>query len=134
MKKRIINYVCVGLLAVSLASFAAIEGGNVLRKLGDGTVVVNTTTLCPDVKGYKGATPVEVYFKNNKIVKVVPLANKETPRFFQKVKDGLLSKWNGMSASKAAKTDVDGATGATYSSRAVKANVKAAAAYYKSHK
>lgn len=119
---------------VSTIAFAATSGDNVMRKQNDGTYVVNTTSLCANVKGYRGATPLEVHFKNNKIVKIVALANRETPRYFQKVKTSLLDKWNGMTASKACKADIDGATGATFSSKAVKANVKAAAAYYKKNK
>lgn len=124
----------VAALMVSTIAFAATNGSDVMRWLGDGTYVVNTTSLCPNVKGYRGATPLEVHIKSNKIIKVVALDNRETPRYFQKVKTSLLDKWNGMTASKAAKTDVDGVTGATFSSKAVKANVKAAATYYKKHK
>ena len=87
------------------------------------------------MKGFKGATPVEVYIKNNKVVKVVPLANHESPRYFNTVKQNLLPKFEGMKVAKAAKAEqVDGATGATFSSRAIKANVAAAVAYYKKNK
>lgn len=119
---------------VSSLAFAAAKGDDVMRKQNDGTYVVNTSSLCANVRGFKGATPLEVHFKGNKIVKVVALANRETPRYFQKVKSELLAKWNGMTASKAAKADVDGVTGATFSSKAVKANVQAAAQYYKKNK
>lgn len=132
-RKQVLGYVVAALLVSTLA-FAAKSGGDVMRKLSDGTYVVNTTSLCANVKGYRGATPLEVHFKNNKIVKVVALANRETPRYFQKAKTGLQDKWNGMSASKAAKADVDGVTGATFSSKAIMANVKAAANYYKKNK
>ena len=106
-----------------------------MYKQADGTYVVNTTTLTPNVKGFKGATPVEVYIKNNKVVKVVPLPNHESPRYFNTVKENLLPKFEGMKVTKAAKAEqVDGATGATFSSRAIKANVAAAVAYYKKNK
>ena len=106
-----------------------------MYKQADGTYVVNTTTLTPNVKGFKGATPVEVYIKNNKVVKVVPLANHESSRYFNTVKQNLLPKFEGMKVAKAAKAEqVDGATGATFSSRAIKANVAAAVAYYKKNK
>ena len=68
----------------------------------------------------------------NKVVKVVPLRNQESPQFFSKVTSGLVPKFAGKSLT-AAQT-VDGVSGATYSSRAVKANVAAAIAYYKKHK
>lgn len=108
------------------------KGDNVMTKQKDGTYVVNTTTLASNVRGYVGATPLEVYIKKNKVVKVVALPNKETPKIFAKVKSGMLPKYAGKKTS--AVSSVDGVTGATYSSKAVKANVEAAVKYYKTHK
>lgn len=93
-----------------------------------------TTTLAKDVKGFGGATPLKLYFKGNKLVNVESLPNKETPDFFNRVKTTLLPKWRGMKASKAATAEVDGVTGATYSSKAVKENVKRGVKYYMKHK
>lgn len=123
--------------AVTLVSGAALaagksKGDNVMTKQKDGTYVVNTTTLASNVRGYVGATPLEVYIKKNKVVKVVALPNKETPKIFAKVKSGMLPKYAGKKTS--AVSAVDGVTGATYSSKAVKANVEAAVKYYKAHK
>lgn len=123
--------------AVTLVSGAALaagksKGDNVMTKQKDGTYVVNTTTLASNVRGYLGATPLEVYIKKNKVVKVVALPNKETPKVFAKVKSGMLPKYAGKKTS--AVSSVDGVTGATYSSKAVKANVEAAVKYYKAHK
>lgn len=123
--------------AVTLVSGAALaagksKGDNVMTKQKDGTYVVNTTTLASNVRGYVGATPLEVYIKKNKVVKVVALPNKETPKIFAKVKSGMLPKYAGKKTS--AVSSVDGVTGATYSSKAVKANVEAAVKYYKTHK
>jgi len=106
----------------------------VMTKQADGTYVVNTTTLAKDVRGFRGATPLNIYIKNNKVVKVEALANQETPNFFNKVKQGLLQKWNGMKVSKASTANVDGVTGATFSSKAVKENVKRGIKYYMAHK
>lgn len=102
----------------------------VMSKAPDGTYIVNTTTLCKDVRGFRGNTPLTIHIKRGKIVEIKPLANKETPNFFNKVKQGLLNKWDGMKASKAATVQVDGVTGATFSSKAVKENVKRGIAYY----
>ena len=44
--------------------------------------IVNTVTIASDVKGFKGATPLEVYFEGGKILKVVALPNRDTPDFF----------------------------------------------------
>ena len=64
---------------------------------------LTTTSLTPNVKGFKGATPLEVYIKNNKVVKVEALPNRESPKFFDRVKQVLLPKFNGMKVAKAAK-------------------------------
>ena len=134
MKKQIFAVSMTVLLATGVA-FAAIQQEQVMYKQADGTYVVNTTSLTPNVKGFKGATPLEVYIKNNKVVKVEALPNRESPKFFDRVKQVLLPKFNGMKVAKAAKAQTgDGATGATYSSRAVKENVAAAVAYYKKNK
>ena len=46
----------------------------------------------------------------------------------------MLNKWNGMSVKKVATTKVDGVTGATFSSNAVRENVKRGVNYYLKHK
>ncbi|MDD7318135.1 MAG: FMN-binding protein [Prevotellaceae bacterium] len=107
---------------------------DVMVRQSDGSYVVNTTTLAKDVIGFRGNTPLKLYIKDNKIIKVEPLPNHETPSFFDKVKKGLLSKWCGMKVSKVSATEMDGVTGATFSSKAVKENVKRGAKYYMKHK
>ena len=64
-----------------MTAFIQVYADDVMRKEKDGTYVVNTTTLADDVKGYIESTPVEVYIKKNKIVKVVLLKNQETPKY-----------------------------------------------------
>lgn len=136
MKKKVFMF--AALLLMSMASTMVAKGkftnDNVMSKQSDGTYVVNTTTLAKDVKGFKGNTPLKIYIKSNKIVKIEPLANRESPNFLAKVKQGLLCKWYGMKASKASTTQVDGVTGATFSSKAVKENVKRGAKYYVKNK
>lgn len=136
MKKKVFMF--AALLLMSMASTMVAKGkftnDNVMSKQSDGTYVVNTTTLAKDVKGFKGNTPLKIYIKSNKIVKIEPLTNRESPNFFAKVKQGLLCKWYGMKASKASTTQVDGVTGATFSSKAVKENVKRGAKYYVKNK
>ncbi|MBR4722077.1 MAG: FMN-binding protein, partial [Muribaculaceae bacterium] len=75
MKKTIIALTLMG--AVATASAA----DSVITKQKDGTVVVNTTTIASDVRGFKGATPVKIYIKKGKVMKVEALPNKETPRY-----------------------------------------------------
>jgi electron transport complex protein RnfG len=100
----------------------------------NGTYIVNTTTLGKDVVGYVGTTPLKIYIKKNKIVKIEALKNQETPKYWAKVKRQLLTKWDGMKVKDALKQQVDGVTGATFSSDAVKENVRLGLEYYKAHK
>lgn len=130
MKKQILTFAALAIINAT-AIFAA-DNDKVMQKLNDGTYVVNTTTLAADVRGFKGATPLEVHIKKDKIVKVVALKNKETPRYFSRVEKEMLPKYGKRKISKA--SEVDGVTGATFSSRAVKANVEAALKYYKANK
>ena len=123
------------LLSVLLAvAFVTASAQDVMRKEKDGTYVVNTTTLAHDVEGYNGPTPVEVYIKKNKIVKVVPLKSQEGPKYVAKVKKNMLPKYEQMNVKKGTVQDVDAVTGATFTSKAVQENIRRAVAYYKKHK
>ena len=119
------------LLAVA---FITASAQDVMRKEKDGTYVVNTTTLAQDVDGYNGPTPVEVYIKKNKIVKVVVLKSQEGPKYTARVKKEMLPKYDGMSVKKGTVQDVDAVTGATFTSKAVQENIRRAVAYYKKNK
>ena len=136
MKKRILIFAAMLSMGMGSSMIATTQSSNseVVTKAADGTYIVNTTTLCKDVKGFRGNTPLSIHIKKGKIVEIKPLANKETPNFFNKVKQGLLNKWDGMKASKAATVQVDGVTGATFSSKAVKENVKRGIASYLKNK
>ncbi|MCK8620807.1 FMN-binding protein [Prevotella sp. E13-27] len=120
------------LLAATLQS-AAPQKDNVMTK-EDGMYVVNTTTLGKNVIGYVSATPVKIYIKKDKIVKVEALKNEETPKYMARVKKNLLNKWDGMKVKDAQKMEVDGVTGATFTSDAIKENIKLGLDYYKKHK
>ena len=123
------------LLSVLLAvAFVTASAQDVMRKEKDGTYIVNTTTLAQDVEGYNGPTPVEVYIKKNKIVKVVPLKSQEGPKYVAKVKKDMLPKYEQMNVKKGTVQDVDAVTGATFTSQAVQENIRRAVAYYKNHK
>ena len=121
-------------MAGSMIATTRSSHSEVMTKEADGTYIINTTTLCKDVQGFRGNTPLSIYIKKGKIVEIKSLANKETPNYFNKVKQGLLNKWNGMKASKAATVQIDGVTGATFSSKAVKVNVKPGIDYSQKHK
>lgn len=119
------------MLTMTLLSAAPANDTMVKEK---GTYIVNTTTLGKDVVGYVGTTPLKIYIKKNKIVKIEALKNQETPKYWAKVKRQLLTKWDGMKVKDALKQQVDGVTGATFSTDAVKENVRLGLEYYKAHK
>lgn len=136
MKKRI--FILAALLSTgligSMTATTKSSHSEIMTKEADGSYIINTTTLGKDVRGFRGNTPLSIHINKGKIIDIKPLANQETPKFFNKVKQGLLNKWNGMKVSKAASVQVDGVTGATFSSKAVKENVKRGIAYYLKHK
>lgn len=127
--KRII---CIAFVVLALMSATTQDTAVMTQEKG--VYVVNTTTLAADVEGYVGATPLKIYIKKNKILRIEALKNQETPKYFLKVKKQLLPQWNGMTVKKALKADVDGVTGATFSSDAVKENVKRGLQYYQKNK
>lgn len=118
--------------ALLLLTSGMAVGDSVIVKEG-ATTVVNTTTLTKDVRGFRGPTPVKIYIKGNKIQKIEPLKNQESPKFFARAKT-ILTKFEGKSVSKAAKLEVDAKTGATFSTKALIKNVQTGAKYYKAHK
>lgn len=122
----------IAILATGLLVMSFMPADGIMYKEGKATVV-NTTSLGKDIKGFKGQTPLKVYIENDKVVKIEALKNQETPKFFARAKT-LLSQYEGKSASKSAKLKVDGVSGATYSSKALKQNVELALKYYKKHK
>lgn len=118
-----------------MAAFVTAEAQQVMRKEKDGTYIVNTTTIANDVEGYAGPTPVEVYIKKNKIVKVVPLKTMDGPKYVAKVKNQMLTKYEGMKVDKKNPLPkVDGVTGATFTSDAMREHINRAIAYYQKHK
>lgn len=122
------------LIALMLMGAMSAQADDVMRKEKDGTYVVNTTTLAQDVEGYNGPTPVEVYIKKNKIVKVVPLKTMDGVKYVAKVKKGMLTKYEGAKIKKGVVPEVDGVTGATFTSDAMKENIRRAIDYYFKHK
>lgn len=120
-------------LAVSVASMAQEQKKEepVMTKEKGGVYIINTTTLC-DTKGYKSPTPLKVTVKKDKVESVEALPNMETPKYFRRISEELLPKFVGMKFEESEK--VDALTGATMSSNAVKANMKAAYDYYKKNK
>ena len=130
MKKMMI--VCAALAAVMVLTSAK-QSDDVMVK-ENGAYVVNTTQLGKNVDGYVGPTPLKVYIRKNKIEKIEFLPNQETPKYWNAAKKHMQNKWDGMKVSKVKTTEVDGRTGATFSSNAIKENVKLAVEYCEKNK
>lgn len=96
----------------------------------DGSITVNTTELGKGITGYAGPTPVEITIKDDKIQKITPLSNQETPEFFGALRNSdLFESLDGKSLQEALNTKIDGISGATYSSNAVIDNIKMGIGY-----
>lgn len=126
-------FIACSVLLMSLVLMSAKKNDNIMVK-EKGVYIVNTTTLAKDVIGYEGPTPLKVYIKAGKIQKVEFLENNETPKYWNAVKNHMQNKWDGMTVKDAKTKEVDGRTGATFSSDAVKKNVKLAVEYYEKNK
>ena len=122
------------LLAMFLLCGLTAQADDVMKKEKDGTYIVNTTTLAQDVEGYNGPTPLEIHIKKNKIVKVVLLKSMETPKYNARIKKDMLPKYENQKLTKNKGVEVDGVTGATFTSDAVKENVRRGVEYYWKHK
>lgn len=117
-----------GMLAVVDKGHWSVSAANG-KQLGS---VISSEPFAAGVKGFNGPTPVFVAIGTDGVVKgIVALDNDETPSFFTRLEEaGLFNKWNGKKAAEAAQLEVDAVSGATFSSRAVIENVKAALARY----
>jgi len=132
MNRKIVT---MGLVMAAMAVIltSADKDDKVMTK-ENGFYVVNTTTLGKDVIGYEGPTPLKVYIKKNKVDHVEFLDNQETPKYWKAAVKHFQDKWNGKTVEEAKTMEVDGRTGATYSSDAIKKNVKLALEYYEKNK
>ena len=134
--KKLVPFVAVFILLATLAmvckgslfghKFGVQENSaQTVTVTGDG-VVVNTTDLAGNVSGYGGPVPVEIYISGGQVDSVHTLPNSESPQFFGKLEAaGLTRAWNGKTLPEALTMQVDAVSGATYSSNAYIANVRA---------
>lgn len=98
----------------------------------DGAFVVNTKPLAKDVQGYGGPVPLKIYIKDGRVAAVEAEPNAESPDFFNRAKE-LLNHWQGKSVDEALAEEVDAVSGATFSSKAIIANMQRGLAYAKQH-
>ena len=98
----------------------------------DGAFVVSTKPLAKDVQGYGGPVPLKIHIKDGRVVAVEAEPNAESPDFFNRAKE-LLNHWQNKSVDEALAEEVDAVSGATFSSRAIMANMQRGLAYAKQH-
>ena len=98
----------------------------------DGAFVVNTKPLAKDVQGYGGPVPLKIHIKDGRVAAVEAEPNAESPDFFNRAKE-LLNHWQNKSVDEALAEDVDAVSGATFSSKAIIANMQRGLAYAKQH-
>ena len=124
---------CVVLLLVAVALMSAGKQDGAITK-ENGSYIINTTTIASGVEGYNGPVPLKIYIKKNKIEKIEVLKNQETPKYLVKVKNAMLNAWDGLTVKEAKAKKVDGVTGATFTSDAIKQNVQKGLDYYQKNK
>ena len=98
----------------------------------DGAFVVNTKPLAKDVQGYGGPVPLKIHIKDGRVAAVEAEPNAESPDFFNRAKE-LLNHWQNKSVDEALTEEVDAVSGATFSSKAIIANMQRGLAYAKQH-
>lgn len=92
----------------------------------DGSLTVNTTGMVSKVEGYGGPVPVEITVSDGRVSRIRMLPNAETPAFAQTVESsGIYDSWLGLTPDSALGHTPDAVSGATFTSRALIANVRA---------
>ena len=91
---------------------------------GNGTVVINTTSLCQKVDGFMGPTPIEIRIRKDTIIDVIALPNDESPGYFYDASK-ILKRWIGLTPKQGLELEVDAVSGATFSSKALIENMRA---------
>ena len=109
---------------------AMAQKNDTLEVTPDGAFVVNTKPLAKDVQGYGGPVPLKIHIKDGRVAAVEAEPNAESPDFFNRAKT-LLNHWQNKSVDEAMKEEVDAVSGATFSSRAIIANMQRGLAYAK---
>ena len=124
--KRILFLAAFAALFLSAGLVGRAGGPRTGVKAPADTLVISTTELCKDVIGYDGPTPLVIKVVGGVVASVEALPNVETPRFFDLVRaGGLLDAVVGKTPAEAAEMPLDAVSGATYSSNAVIANLRA---------
>lgn len=122
------------LLALCALLVASCKTGDGVMTCKKGVYTVNTTTIGNSIIGYNGATPLLITIEDNKVTAIEVLDNEETPRFLQRAEDGIFPALIGRGVDELLEAEIDGVSGATYSSDALIANLRLGLRYYLEHK
>lgn len=109
----------------------AVEETPVITTEPDGVTSINTTSIGAKIIGYGGPTPVDIQLKDGKISKIKVLDNQESPEYLGAViNSDLLDSYYGLTPLEASEFNPDAMTGATYTSNAIKQNIRIGLDYY----
>ncbi len=93
--------------------------------------VIYTGELAKHVKGFNGPTPLQITVDNGRITKIEAGANSESPRYFKMAQKKIFPQYIGKTVDEAISLKPDGASGATYSSKAITENIRIGLSDYK---
>jgi uncharacterized protein with FMN-binding domain len=102
------------------------ESAQTITQVSDNKIVVSTQEIAKDIIGYGGAIPLKITIVDGKISEIETLQNAETPAFFERVRAEVIPQWIGVSVEDGLTADIDGVTGATYSSNATNETIRRA--------
>lgn len=94
-----------------------------VRMADDGSIVISTRRIAADVQGYNGPVPLTLFVSKGRIDSIHIEENEETPSFLERVREGILPRYIGMTLSEAREAEIDAVSGATFSSVAVLENI-----------
>lgn len=95
--------------------------------------VISTDPYAHADQGFAGPTPLYIYIDGQgKVCQIVAADNADTPHFFNNAFSHITPQYVGKTAEEATQVKVDAVTGATFSSRAIIANVQKSLASYSS--
>lgn len=115
--------------AVALGFFAVMFA---IENMGKGKIdplaseTVYTQPLCSEIIGYNDVVPLKINMEHGIISGVEILENRETPKYMSRVIGSrLVEKFNGMTPTEAANSQIDAVSGATFTSNAIIKSVRA---------
>lgn len=88
-------------------------------------IIVSSLPYAKEVKGFAGPTPIYIYLDTEGVIRGTAVGeNAESPDFLQRAANGTLTHWIGLTPQAGTHLKVDAVSGATYSSRALIANMQ----------